>query len=51
LAAQSLRTGAGNNHTLYSNPAFDALSATALKEQDNTKRLADWDQAQKMGYG
>jgi len=31
-----------------SNPAFDALSATALKEQDNTKRLADWDQAQKM---
>ena len=41
-------TGAGNNHTLYSNPAFDALSATALKEQDNTKRLADWDQAQKM---
>jgi len=35
-------TGAGNNHTLYSNPAFDALAATALKEQDNTKRLADW---------
>jgi len=25
-------TGAGNNHTLYSNPAFDALAATALKE-------------------
>jgi oligopeptide transport system substrate-binding protein len=41
-------TGAGNNHTQYSNPAFDALAATALKEQDNTKRLADWDQAQKM---
>jgi oligopeptide transport system substrate-binding protein len=41
-------TGAGNNHTQYSNPAFDTLSATALKEQDNTKRLADWDQAQKM---
>jgi oligopeptide transport system substrate-binding protein len=41
-------TGAGNNHTGYSNPAFDALSTKALAEQDNTKRLADWDQAQQM---
>ena len=41
-------TGAGNNHTGYSNPAFDALSAKALAELDNTTRLADWDQAQQM---
>ena len=41
-------TGAGNNHTGYSNPAFDALSTKALAELDNTKRLADWDQAQQV---
>jgi oligopeptide transport system substrate-binding protein len=41
-------TGAGNNHTGYSNPAFDALSTKALAELDNTARLSDWDQAQQM---
>jgi len=41
-------TDAGNNHTNYSNPAFDALSAQALKELDNTKRLQEWADAQKM---
>jgi oligopeptide transport system substrate-binding protein len=41
-------TGAGNNHTGYSNPTFDALSTKALAELDNTTRLADWDQAQQM---
>ena len=43
---QLFGTGAGNNKTGYSNPEFDKISATALKEQDNTKRLADWAQAQ-----
>jgi oligopeptide transport system substrate-binding protein len=41
-------TGAGNNHTLYSNPQFDALAAQAKKELDNTKRLQMWADAQKM---
>jgi oligopeptide transport system substrate-binding protein len=41
-------TGAGNNHTNYSNPAFDALSAKAKNELDNTKRLEMWAQAQAM---
>jgi oligopeptide transport system substrate-binding protein len=41
-------TGAGNNHTLYSNPAFDALAKQAKQELDNTKRLAEWAQAQQM---
>jgi oligopeptide transport system substrate-binding protein len=41
-------TGAGNNHTGYSNPAFDALAAQAKKELDNTKRLKEWADAQKM---
>jgi oligopeptide transport system substrate-binding protein len=41
-------TGAGNNHTGYSNPAFDALAVQAKKELDNTKRLQLWAQAQKM---
>ncbi len=41
-------TDAGNNHTNYSNPAFDALCAQAKNELDNTKRLALWAQAQKM---
>lgn len=45
---QLFGTGAGNNKTGYSNPEFDKLSAQALKEQDNTKRLALWAQAQKM---
>ena len=41
-------TGAGNNHTLYSNPQFDQLSKQATTELDNTKRLQLWAQAQKM---
>ncbi len=41
-------TGAGNNKTGYSNPQFDALAAQALKEQDNTKRLQLWADAQKL---
>jgi oligopeptide transport system substrate-binding protein len=41
-------TGAGNNHTGYSNPAFDALCVQAKKELDNTKRLSLWADAQKM---
>jgi oligopeptide transport system substrate-binding protein len=41
-------TGAGNNHTLYSNPAFDALAKQGKAELDNTKRLAIWAQAQQM---
>jgi oligopeptide transport system substrate-binding protein len=45
---QLFGTGAGNNHTLYSNPAFDALAAVALQELDNTKRLQDWADAQKL---
>jgi len=45
---QLFGTGAGNNHTTYSNPAFDALCKTAGKELDNTKRLQQWAEAQKM---
>ena len=41
-------TKAGNNHTLYSNPQFDALAKQAKAELDNTKRLQGWDQAQTM---
>lgn len=41
-------TGAGNNHTNYSNAAFDDLAAKAKKELDNTKRLQMWADAQKM---
>jgi oligopeptide transport system substrate-binding protein len=41
-------TTGGNNKTGYSNPAFDALAAQALKELDNTKRLQMWADAQKM---
>jgi oligopeptide transport system substrate-binding protein len=45
---QLFGTGAGNNHTGYSNPAFDALCAQASNELDNTKRLKLWADAQKM---
>jgi oligopeptide transport system substrate-binding protein len=45
---QLFGTGAGNNKQNYSNPQFDTLSAQALKELDNTKRLAEWDQAQQI---
>jgi oligopeptide transport system substrate-binding protein len=41
-------TDAGNNHTNYSNPAFDELAEKALKELDNTKRLQMWADAHKM---
>jgi oligopeptide transport system substrate-binding protein len=41
-------TGAGNNHTTYSNPDFDALATQAKKELDNTKRLKMWADAQAM---
>ncbi len=41
-------TDAGNNHTGYSNPAFDALAKQAKSELDNTKRLQLWAQAQQM---
>ena len=41
-------TGAGNNHTNYSNPEFDKLAKQADSELDNTKRLQMWAQAQKM---
>jgi oligopeptide transport system substrate-binding protein len=45
---QLYMTGAGNNKTSYSNPAFDALATQALKELDNTKRLQLWADAQKL---
>ncbi|MFH1141713.1 MAG: peptide ABC transporter substrate-binding protein, partial [Chloroflexota bacterium] len=41
-------TNAGNNHTKYSNPQFDALAKQAKAELDNTKRLQMWADAQKM---
>ncbi|MDO8751060.1 MAG: peptide ABC transporter substrate-binding protein [Dehalococcoidia bacterium] len=41
-------TGAGNAHTLYSNPEFDKLAKQATTELDNAKRLQLWAQAQKM---
>jgi oligopeptide transport system substrate-binding protein len=44
----NFRTGAGNNHTLWSNAQFDALCSQALNELDNTKRLKMWDDAQKI---
>jgi oligopeptide transport system substrate-binding protein len=45
---QLYMTGAGNNKTGYSNPAFDTLATQALKELDNTKRLQMWADAQKL---
>ena len=39
-------TGNGNNRAGYSSAEFDALANQALKELDNTKRLALWAQAQ-----
>jgi oligopeptide transport system substrate-binding protein len=45
---QLFGTGAGNNHTAYSNAAFDDLCAKAAVELDNTKRLDLYAQAQKM---
>jgi oligopeptide transport system substrate-binding protein len=45
---QLFETGAGNNKQNYSNPAFDALAKQALLESDNTKRLKEWADAQKL---
>ncbi len=45
---QLFGTGAGNNKQNYSNPQFDSLSKQALAELDNTKRLQEWAQAQKI---
>jgi oligopeptide transport system substrate-binding protein len=44
----TFQTGAGNNHTQYSNKEFDALCDKANHELDNTKRLQEWDQAQTL---
>lgn len=41
-------TGGGNNHTGYSNPAFDTLARQALMELDNILRLQMWAQAQEI---
>ncbi len=41
-------TGAGNNHTGYSNPQFDAICQQARSELDNTKRMQLWAEAQKI---
>jgi len=41
-------TGAGNNHTTYSNAAFDTLCDEAALELDNTKRLEKYAEAQEM---
>lgn len=41
-------TGAGVNHTLYSNPEFDKISKQAMGELDNTKRLKLWADAHKI---
>ncbi|MDP2918957.1 MAG: peptide ABC transporter substrate-binding protein [Dehalococcoidia bacterium] len=41
-------TNAGNNHTNYSNKAFDDLAKKANIELNETKRLQMWADAQKM---
>ena len=45
---QLFMTDAGNNKTNYGNPEFDALAEKALVELDNTKRLQEWADAQKI---
>lgn len=45
---QLFGTGAGNNKTSYSSKAFDDISAEALKELNETKRLQLWADAQKI---
>ena len=45
---QLFGTKAGNNKTSYSSAQFDALSAQALKELNNTKRLQLWADAHKL---
>lgn len=41
-------TGAGNNHTNYSNPQLDELMAEAQRETDPQKRMDMWEEAQEM---
>ncbi|MBM4445659.1 MAG: peptide ABC transporter substrate-binding protein, partial [Chloroflexi bacterium] len=41
-------TGAGNNHTTYSNPDFDALCDEAAQELNNDKRLEKYAEAHAM---
>jgi oligopeptide transport system substrate-binding protein len=41
-------TGAGNNHTNYSNPALDDLMRRAVRETDPQRRMQMWADAQKM---
>ncbi len=48
---QIFGTGAGNNKTSYSSAAFDELSAKALKELNETKRLQLWADAHKLLVG
>lgn len=43
-----LRTGASENHTVYSNPKFDALCDAADVEQDKAKRAALYRQAARI---
>jgi len=40
-------TGAGNNHTYYSNPTLDDLMKKAIAEPDEKKRMQMWADAQK----
>jgi oligopeptide transport system substrate-binding protein len=41
-------TGAGNNHTNYSNPQLDDLMKRAISETDSQKRMQMWADAQKI---
>jgi oligopeptide transport system substrate-binding protein len=41
-------TGAGNNHTYYSNTKLDDLMKKAIAEPDEKKRMQMWADAQKM---
>jgi len=41
-------TGAGNNHSYYSNPQLDDLMKKAISEPDQKKRMEMWAQAQTM---
>lgn len=41
-------TGAGNNHTYYSNPKLDDLMSKAIVEPDQKKRMDMWAEAQKI---
>ncbi|MGE3853677.1 MAG: peptide ABC transporter substrate-binding protein [Planctomycetota bacterium] len=42
------QTAAGNNDTAWSNPAYDSLLAQARKESDRSKRMALYEQAEKI---